>query len=94
MGLPTFSSLIKWIGTVLVIGGVLLCLAGPVALLLGRGFESGFRFLWGSVLYVLAGAILLPQTYEPISIPGFSSRPKRAPFLSFILVVFGTALLP
>ncbi|MFB6255377.1 MAG: hypothetical protein ABEH58_01400 [Haloplanus sp.] len=87
-------SLLETIGKIVLDAGVAVAAAGPVVLVLGWGLEAGIRFVWGGALYPVAGLILLPRLYEPISLSGFDSRPGRAPWLSFILVVFGTAVLP
>jgi hypothetical protein len=87
-------ALFETIGKLLVAAGVAVAVVGPAALVLGWGIESGFRFVGGGALYAVAGLILLPRLYEPVSLSGFDSRPNRVPWLSFILIVFGTAVLP
>jgi hypothetical protein len=87
-------ALLETLGKLLVAVGVVVAVAGPAVVVLGWGLESGFRFLWSGALYAVAGLILLPRLFEPISLSGFDSRPNRVPWLSFILVVFGTAVLP
>ena len=87
-------SILETIGKLLIAVGAVVAVAGPAVVVPGWNLEAGLRFIWGGALYVVAGVILLPRLYEPISLSGFDSRPNRVPWLSFILLVFGTAVLP
>lgn len=87
-------SILETVGKVILVGGVAVAVAAPVALVLGWGLEAGIRVFWAGMLYVVAGAVLQNRLYEPISLSGFDSRPPRMPWVSFILVVFGTLVLP
>ena len=87
-------SILETVGKLLVAVGVVVAAAGPVVVALGWTVADGLRFLWGGALYAVAGLVLLPRLYEPISLSGFDSRPNRVPWLSVILLVFGPAVLP
>jgi hypothetical protein len=68
-------SILETVGKIILVGGVAVAVAAPVALVLGWGLEAGIRVFWAGVLYVVAGAVLQNRLYEPISLSGFDSRP-------------------